>query len=340
MIPALANDHLSSFLAAQGWLDAGYEPFPADWGTRTYARLTKADGRTALLMDMSLDSNLPDYVRIADYLRSVGLHTPEVYAVDERAGLALIEDFGDISFGNRLRRGYNDIYELATDALIQLRDRADRKALDLPVYRDTPYNLGKRRIVDWYVPAARGSKNPDGLAESFLAVWDRIESALPPCPQVICHADYHPENLMLLPGQGCGLIDFQDAFIGPAPYDLANLLEDIRNDVSEDLRAAMKKRYCADMTSQEREAFDSWYRVVATHFHCRVIGQCYKLAVGSGRDDLLTYLPRMEGYMRVALGHPVLAPLADWFVAQGIDFENTPVIMAEDLKPFIREDAY
>ncbi len=368
---SLLKDKTVSFLERSGWADAAREAFPADWGTRTYARLSKPDGEMALFMDVGPDIDLAAYIRVADYFRSIGLSVPEIYAADEDAGWAVIEDFGSTSFGDLLQKCHSDprvsggeesnsvdgersfagaqddklsLYTLATGVLMLLRDHADSAALPLPSYRDTPYHIGKRRLVDWYIPALKGALNSDGLSESFIAVWDEIESNLPECPQTISHADYHPDNLMWRPGeQGaarCGVIDFQDAFIAPLPYDLVNLLEDIRNDIPADIYTAMKDRYCEGMTPEEGEVFNAWFRVCATHFHCRIAGQCYKLAVLAGRDDLLRFLPRVEAYLRRGLADPVLAPLKRWFDEQGIDFSQTPDIAVEDLKSLIRDDAY
>jgi Predicted phosphotransferase related to Ser/Thr protein kinases len=59
--------------------------------------------------------------------------------------------------------------------------------------------------------------------------------------------DYHSPNLIWLPerrGLGClGLIDFQDALLGPAAYDLASLLQDARVDVPEALELDLMGRY-------------------------------------------------------------------------------------------------
>jgi hypothetical protein len=199
-------------------------------------------------------------------------------------------------------------------------------------------------LVDWYIPAARGQVNPDGLAESYLEAWDRIEKSLPDVPRGFLHIDYHFENLMWLNGkQGlgrCGVLDFQGAMTGPTPYDLANLLEDARVDVPSDLRRKMLDRYCQTMEPQERETFQKWYRVLATQFHCRVIGQFIRLAVQDDKTRYLPMIPRVAGYIREGLKDPVLAPLAQWFASQNIDFSKVEGFKADDIRPHIRPDAF
>src|SRR4030095_5077750 len=66
-------------------------------------------------------------------------------------------------------------------------------------------------------PAAHGART---RGES-----QRPAGLLPSQPQVFVHRDYHSRNLMV-DGSRIGIIDFQDALMGPATYDLASLLKD------------------------------------------------------------------------------------------------------------------
>jgi aminoglycoside/choline kinase family phosphotransferase len=194
------------------------------------------------------------------------------------------------------------------------------------------------------MPVTRGQRNPDGLVEDYLRVWDGIEATLPPVPYGFLHIDYHFENLMWMPQRTglarCGILDFQGAMVGPAPYDLANLLEDARIDVPADLRAAMMGRYCQVMNAEERAIFQAWYRILATQFHCRVIGQFIRLAIRDGKPRYMTMIPRLAGYIRDGLKDPVLAPLAAWFTAQGIDFTAVDGFDLDKAAKLIREDAF
>jgi hypothetical protein len=139
---------------------------------------------------------------------------------------------------------------------------------------------------------------------------------------------------MLLPDGTCGVLDFQDAMAGPLPYDLANLLENIRRDVPKDVYNSMRKRYGGDDT------FNAWFRVMATQFHCRIIGQVFRLAILSGKNDLLQYLPRIQNYIKEGLKDPVLKPLADWMKAEKVDLDVSGPFDIEKLRKFIRSDAF
>lgn len=342
------------FVERCGWAEADFSPVGEDCAFRRYFRLRKGDGKTAVLMEAVPDDapmatpghKIGDFIRIGYYLRKIGLNTPAVYDADETTGYVLMEDFGDTSFKTAREQGADNeaLYGLATDVLSALAAEAAESTIDLPDYYASHVHKGRQRVVDWFMPAVRQEANPDGLVESYLAVWQKIEQDLPPCPQGFLHIDYHAENLMYLPSRKglfrCGILDFQGAMRGPVPYDLANFLEDVRIDVPEDIRHGMLARFCRDMTAEERESFMAWYRILAMQFHCRVAGQFIRLAVRDGKPRYLAYLPRVCRYIREGLSDPVLTPLAAWFAAQGIDFQLSDIGDVSAVSAFIRDDAF
>ena len=329
--------------ANKGW--TLLEPFGGDASARHYSRLIK-DGRTAILMDSSREKEtIPDFMRIGAWLHDAGVKSPQIYDADEKNGFLLLEDFGDVSFKKAITSGSDKLlyYVLATDVLKHINEQKNMPKL--PDYASSNLNKGHRRVIDWYLPTAKKSKNADGIDAGYLNAWNEIEKSLPKCPQTFVHADYHLENLMVLQeGEGlahCGVLDFQDALIGPAPYDLANLLEDARTDVPEEIRTAMLAYYTADLKSPEEvEAFEAWYRVLATQFHCRVIGQFIKLALVSNKRQYLVFIPRLENYIKTALKDPLLAPLKAFFADIKLDFSAANGLNAALSTDKIRSDAF
>lgn len=343
----------ADFLRRHGWGDAQAVPVGEDCAFRRYFRLRRGN-ESVIFMEAVPDGSaiatpghkLSDFVRISAYLRDLGLATPAIFAQDAANGYLLLTDFGDVSFKAAMAQGIgrDDLYALATDVLAALRRTARAGDIELPSYEPSHVHTGRRRVIDWYMPVVHGRRNDDGAATDYLAVWDGIEADLPPCPRGFLHIDYHFENLMWRADRDglkrCGILDFQGAMTGPQPYDLANLLEDARVDVPSALRAAMLDRYCADMGRDENAAFRAWYRILATQFHCRVIGQFIRLAVRDGKDRYLVHIPRVAAYIRDGLTDPVLAPLRDWFAGQGVDFTLTAIPAPEVVRPLIRDDAF
>lgn len=336
-------------------VSAGYEvlaPVGSDGSNRKYARV-RYGAKTAILMESVPDGSpgataghsVSDYVRISQWLRDADLNAPEVYEADPEKGFMLVEDFGDLTFRRAMEcnaESSESLYALAADVLKAL--SGHEPIMNLVRYYDSHVHKGRRRIIDWFIPAQNRVMNRDGLAEEYLAVWDAIEKDLPPVPTGFVHIDYHFENLMWLPQESglrrCGILDFQGAMIGPLPYDLVNLLEDVRVDVPEEVQNRVMNRYCAGMNRGQAESFRLWYRILGTQFHCRIAGQFIKMALRDGKTSYLAHLPRVLNLLDKGLKAPVLAPLRHWFAENGIDLTRPPDVNPEEARRYIREDAF
>jgi len=331
----------ADFLAKHGWEIVN--TVGQDSSVRRYFRLRKEE-ETAILMETVPDNSpyatpghsLADFINISKWLNSIGANAPNVYEIDAENGLLILEDFGGICFKYATLSGADqtELYNIAAHTLEHISNHACD--LDLPQYYESHVHKRHRRVIDWYVPLAKNAKNPDGLVEEYKSIWDKIENSLPPCPQGFVHVDYHAENLMWLPEREglkrCGILDFQGAMIGPAPYDLANLLEDARTDVPYELRHSI--------LAKQDETFRQWFRVLATQFHCRVIGQFLKIAIADNNPQYLSHIPRLEKYLREGLEDPILKPLKKFFDHQKIDFSNLGDMNGEAAKKLIRPDAF
>jgi N-acetylmuramate 1-kinase len=296
------------------------------------------NGRPAIYMQCRPGApghDLADFIRIGNWLREIDLQTPEIYEADEKAGYAIIEDFGDTTFKKALLAGHDqrDLYTLAANVLEHISKQ--QCPLKLPEYFDSYVHKGHRRVIDWFVPALLQRSNPDGLVEEYLAAWTEIEQIIDFIPRAFLHVDFHVQNLMLLENKTgmrrCGILDFQGAMMGPVPYDLANLLEDARIMVPDKIRTEILDQYDRD--------FKNRYRVLATQFHCRVIGQFVKMAVRDNKTAYLDYIPVVAAYMQKALRNPLLRPLDRFFSSIGVDFGAINDLNVAQIGDHIRPDA-
>lgn len=342
------------FLKNSGWSNATESPVGEDWSQRKIFRVERKH-RTAILMHAVPDDDprstpghaLKDFITISNYLRHIECSAPVVYAQDLRKGLLLVEDFGRDVFADTLvsqPEFQSDLYNLATRTLIHLYHKTEFVDVAIPDYFKGHIHKGRSRVVDWYMPAVLERRNPDGMTDDFMEVLKLIEKKLPPVRRRFLHADYHLGNLMWLPArngiQQTGLVDFQGALMGPAPYDLVNLLDDARRVVPEDIREHCLDKFYQELKGEDADSFRAWYPVLACHFHCRVIGQAIKLAVRNDKTRLMDLIPILRRHLRRDLDHPILAPLKRWFKDAGVDFSvETPINLASAAQ-FIRSDAF
>jgi hypothetical protein len=307
---------IARFLAAAGWGDAARRPLPGDASFRRYVRLERASA-SAMLMDAPPpQEDVRPYLRVARLLVAMGLSAPRIEAEDAAAGLLLIEDFGDDTFTRLLAAGAGEteLYALAVDTLIAVNERF--RGADLPPYDDARLLAEAALLVDWYLPALAGRPIESGLREEYLALWRALLPLARQVPETLVLRDYHVDNLMRLPGRAgvaaCGLLDFQDAVLGPMSYDFVSLVEDARRDVPQALAAAMAARFLAAFPALDRPAFAASAAVLAAQRNCKIVGIFTRLCVRDGKPQYLAHIPRVWRLIARDLAHPALAPMAHW----------------------------
>ena len=344
----------AEFIKNAGWSGAIGVPVGEDWSMRKFFRIEK-DGRSAILMQSVPDDDprsvmghkLGDYVTISKYLNSIEVSAPKILAQDLRKGLLLVEDFGLHDMASVIvHEPYRqkDLYLMATRCLLHIYQKSEFVPMDLPEYSSYYVHTARRRVVDWYFPAVLGRVNKPGLVDDYTKVWYAIEKGLPAQVRRFLHIDFHPGNLMYLPErrgiQQIGLIDFQGAVMGPAPYDLVNLLEDARRDVPDDIKRSCLDLFLTALPPEDRESFEAWYPVLAAQFHFRIIGQAIKLALREKKTRLMDLLPILQRHIRRDLEHPLLLPMKIWMDEEGIRFSDREKIDLGRVSSVIADDAY
>jgi aminoglycoside/choline kinase family phosphotransferase len=248
----------------------------------------------------------------------LGFSAPRILAEDLPEGFLLLEDFGDGTFTRLLAEGAAErpLYELAIDVLVELHRRYTARRGDVPPYDAERLLTEASLLVDWYLPALSGRPLDPNLRAEYLDLWRGLLPVARRMPETLVLRDYHVDNLMRLDGRAgtaaCGLLDFQDAVLGPVTYDLVSLLEDARRDVPEALQAAMKERYLAAFPALDRAAFEASYAVMGAQRNCKIVGIFTRLCVRDGKPVYLRHIPRVWRLLEQDLRHPALAPVAAW----------------------------
>jgi aminoglycoside/choline kinase family phosphotransferase len=309
---------IDAFLARAGWAGAARRRLAGDASFRRYERITGPQGRAMLMDAPPPQEDVRPFLTVAGHLRELGYSAPAILAEDRDAGLLLLEDFGDDTFTRLLAAGADEtqLYTLAVDVLIDLHRQPSATAIDLPPYDEDRLLTEAALLTDWYLPAV-GLAPSAGAREAYLQHWRtafRVFAALPPA---LVLRDYHVDNLMRLAGRGgvaaCGLLDFQDAVLGPPAYDLVSLLEDARRDVTPAVVAAMLARYHAAFPRGDRAGFTAAYAVLGAQRNAKIVGIFTRLMARDGKPHYLAHIPRVWRLLEGDLAHPALAELRTWF---------------------------
>jgi aminoglycoside/choline kinase family phosphotransferase len=303
---------IREFLAGCGLAGALRTPLAGDASVRRYERIAAGD-RTLVLMDAppaALD--LRPFLAIGAWLRQQGLSAPEVLAADLTQGLVLLEDLGDDLFRPLLARGGAEeplLYRTAIDLLVSLQRATPPPALK--PYDDAWLLREAELLIEWYAPTLDQAARAD-----YALIWRDLLPAARVGRDGFVYVDYHADNLLWLPARAglarIGLLDFQDARLGPPAYDLVSLLADARRDTDPDLAQAMVEHYLSARPGLDRAAFGTACAVLGAQRNAKILGLFARLAERDGKRQYLALQPRVRAHLARALRHPALAPLGAW----------------------------
>ncbi len=288
-------------------------PASADASFRRYFRLTWSDGSTRILMDAPPEKeNCQPFIQVASLLAKADLAAPRVLDKDLDNGFLVLTDLGRI--------GYLD----ALNADLSLADLLIRPVLDalvkwqlasqpatLPPYDGTLLRRELDLFPEWFL----GRHLNFALSDEDQVMLDRtfkflINSALNQ-PKVFVHRDFMPRNLMVVESEAQltpGIIDFQDAVMGPITYDVVSLFRDAFISWDEEQEIDWVVRYWEKARAAGlpvREDFgDFWreYELMGLQRHLKVLGIFCRLNYRDGKDKYIEDLPRFMTYGKKTAG--------------------------------------
>jgi N-acetylmuramate 1-kinase len=340
---------LRQFLAEAGFIDARRERMAGDASIRSYARLIRNHGIFILMNSprradgppiyggksysaaVHLAEDVKPFVAIDQGLRERGFSAPAIHHGDLEAGFLITEDFGSEGLiEGDPPRPIAERYEIGVDLLATLhRDRlpealplAPHVAYTIPTFDIEAMLIEIGLMVEWYLPD-RGIEPGEDLRAEFATLWRDLLSKADAEPKTWMLRDFHSPNLIWLGERSgisqIGIIDFQDAVLGPAAYDVVSLLQDARVDVPEQLELALLTRYIkarhASDDNFDPGGFAEIYAIMSAQRNTRLLGTFARLNRRDGKPQYLRHQPRIWAYLARSLAHPTLLRIRQWYRA-------------------------
>jgi aminoglycoside/choline kinase family phosphotransferase len=349
---------MRDFLDSAGWGEASRRHFVGDASARSYEIVSRAgfaprvlmnsprlvlgppvrDGKPYAVIAHSAQS-VTAFVAIDKALLAAGVCVPEIHAEDLEQGFLLLEHLGSEGFLDSDGQPVAERYAAAAELLAMMHGKARPKRMqaapgifhDVPPFDRDAMLIEAELLVDWYVPMITGGPASDALRAGYAREWNAVLDRLAAREYTLMLRDFHSPNIIWRGERSghdrLGIVDIQDALIGPAAYDVASLAMDARVTISPEIEKRTLHAYIAARHAAgafDEEAFREAYAIMAAQRNSKILGIFVRLEKRDGKPFYLKHLPRIRDYLRRALAHPALAGLHAFYVAHGL-LEERPL---------------
>lgn len=258
-----------------------------------------------------------EFVQIAGLLGAAGVQAPEVLASDFDQGFLLLSDLGNQLLLPLLNVDTVDgYYASAMATLHQIRQAATATAdWQLPAYSAQLLRNEMALFPQWFLHGLLGIDPDAGERALIERTFDALIASAEAQPQVFVHRDFHARNLMVLDDGALGVIDFQDAVVGPLTYDLVSLLRDCYVAWAPQRVQGWALCYRDEAVPDvDRDTFLKWFDWMGLQRHIKVLGIFARLFLRDGKPGYLPDLPLVMHYTRSIAGkYPALEEFVAWF---------------------------
>lgn len=271
----------------------------ADASFRQYFRVTNnQDNKTYIVMDAPPEKeDCYPFVQVTELIRSSGVNAPNIIEIDIKQGFLLLDDLGDTPYLQRLNEDTaENLYIDAIDALVKM------QTIDamLPAYDETLLQTELDLFETWYLNRHLDIELDQAQKEILQTAFKSLIKNAEEQPQVFVHRDYHSRNLMITEQNNPGVIDYQDAVMGPITYDLVSLFKDCYIEWPREKVEHWLDLYLARITPThliDRVTLMRWFDLMGLQRHLKVLGIFARLNYRDGKAQYLDDLPLTLKYV-------------------------------------------
>lgn len=311
-------------------------PVSGDASFRRYFRTT-ASGQTFIAMDAPPEKeNSAPFVAIAKSWFAAGVSVPEILAEDLKQGFLLLSDMGDVLYLDKLNPQSADaLYLQAIQTLINIQTCQQIDGYELPEYDEALLTREMNLCPEWFFSKLLGLKLDQSEQQLLASTFDLLVASALEQPKVCVHRDYHSRNLMLLNNGSIGVLDFQDAVVGPITYDLVSLIRDCYINWP----AMQEEKWIKDFILLAEQAdliqdleysqCKHWFDWMGLQRHIKCVGIFSRLYLRDGKAGYLKDIPRTFNYLKtVCAAYPQLETFNQWLDDRIVPAMNSCSVLA------------
>jgi aminoglycoside/choline kinase family phosphotransferase len=270
-----------------------------DAGFRRYFRFVHHEQSIIAVDAPPTSEDTGQYIAVAQSYREKGIKVPEIYAYDLAQGFYLQQDFG--------HRLISDILTVDSCDLLYFKALANIPIIQgclstvkgpLPEHNDVFIDKELSLFTDWLLGKYLHLRLTDAEENMLIKVFDEVKHSCLIQPRGGMHRDYHSRNLMLLENDEIGVIDFQDAVVGPITYDAVSLLRDSYQDWPKVKVLQWLQNWHAEYYAQYPwSEFKMWFDSVGMQRHLKIAGIFARLSIRDNKPSFLSDIPHTLNYL-------------------------------------------
>lgn len=280
------------------------EPISNDASFRRYFRVAIGEASFVAMDAPPAQEDVRPFIKIAHLLHRASVHVPQIYHRDLEQGFLLLSDLGTANYLSRLNEKTVDaLYADAMEILVTLQKNVALEDCPLPPYGPSLLRRELDLFRDWFLRRLLMMDMGESAASLLEKVWALLMTCALEQPKVCVHRDYHSRNLMVTEWRNPGVLDFQDAVVGPLTYDLVSLLRDCyiawpSDRIERWVNDYYRRLSAAGLVANGRcEEFWRWFDWMGVQRHLKAIGIFSRLKLRDGKGNYLAAIPRTLGYV-------------------------------------------
>lgn len=307
---------LDDFFGANSYSCA---PLPGDASFRQYYRLQNQANQWIVMHSPALNEPIAPFVTIAKLWHAQGIAVPNIVAFDEISGFVLMTDFGDRLLQDNLNETNAPyFYGQALQTLLSIQKMPQQSVYTYSLFDAQHIKKELSLFKDWFLTGLLSLELNTAEEKLWAGVCDHLVHSCVSQPQTLIHRDYHSRNLMVLNDATLGVIDFQDAMIGPVTYDAVSLLRDCYINWSiEKVYQWLHDFFYQHSPLAQAYSFitvKEWFDKAGLQRHLKVLGVFSRLKLRDGKARYLNDIPRITVYLLDIMSqYPEFSAFERWF---------------------------
>ena len=274
----------------------------SDASFREFFRLKKGN-KTSIIVTARKERfrNLIVYSAINKFLRGKGIYTPKTISQHFSEGIMEIEDFGDNTLFNYIRKSKNifPYYKKSVNVILKLQKIKPINKIKIKSNRSLKlnnYNLKNLHkesdlFLNWYLPGILGKRKSKKFKTKIKKKLNKLYQQIYFKNKFIVHRDFHVSNIMPVKSK-LGVIDNQDAILGNPMYDVASLIDDVRIQIPLPIKNKLFQYYYKKSSLSKNMYFlKNDFDILSIQRNLKILGIFYRLNKRDKKSQYLKYLP-------------------------------------------------